>query len=274
MFDGFDPRLRDVFLHRRRRSALVYGALLTAGATALSIVLVPPPVEETVVVALEPKLEDFAVETAEQEEIEPDPAPAPPPKTKIKIVRTPKRRPKRAPPKRKVQGGAQESATEKTVEVGEGDGHGQPGTGDGKATRSPKPRSPKPKPLAKPKPRPKSKPRLDPSKPVDRPGKASAPKPLASNRLPAYPKALRDKGITGSVLVKLHVHRDGSVRGAKVLRKRNNATTEAEQERANALFLKAVIAAIKTWKYTPAKLDGEAITVWHKVNIPFSLTAD
>lgn len=274
MFDGFDPRLRDVFLHRRRRTALVYGALLTAGAAALSVVLVPPPVEQAVVVALEPKLEEFAVEAAEQEEVEPEPEPAPPPKTKIKIVHEPKRRPKRTPPKRKIQGGAQESATEKTVEVG--DGRSQTGSGDSRSTRDTKPSLRKRKPLAKPRPKPtpKSKPKLDPTKPVDRPGKASAPKPLASNRLPAYPKTLRDQGITGSVLVKLHVHRDGSVRGAKVLRKRNNATSDADQDRANALFLKAVIAAIKTWKYTPAKLDGEAITVWHKVDIPFSLTAD
>jgi hypothetical protein len=62
------------------------------------------------------------------------------------------------------------------------------------------------------------------------------------------------------------------VRGAKVLRKTNNASTEEEKKRADALFLKAVIAVVQKWKYEPAKLEGQPITVWHKVNIPFSLT--
>jgi outer membrane biosynthesis protein TonB len=35
----------------------------------------------------------------------------------------------------------------------------------------------------------------------------------------------------------------------------------------------AVVAAVKTWAFEPAKLDGSPITVWHTVTVPFTLTA-
>ena len=79
-------------------------------------------------------------------------------------------------------------------------------------------------------------------------------------------------GITGRIVLKLHVHRDGSVRGAKVLAKKTSATTEDEKKAAENAFLKAVIKVVKTWKFTPATLEGKPITVWHKVTIPFQLT--
>ena len=100
---------------------------------------------------------------------------------------------------------------------------------------------------------------------------ATAPKPDPGNKTPEYPKSLRDEGITGRYVLKIHVHRDGSVRGAKILSKKNTATTEDERKKADGLFLKAVIAVVKTWKFTPAKLEGQPISVWHTVTIPFKL---
>ena len=73
-------------------------------------------------------------------------------------------------------------------------------------------------------------------------------------------------------MIKLHVHRDGTVRGAKVLSKKNNATAEDDRNKANALFLAAVIRVIKAWKYSSATLVGEPISVWHTVTFPFHLT--
>ena len=274
MLGGFDPRSREMFIHRRRRSALTLAVIITVGLAWLSWLVAPPPADKTIEVSLEPEIEDFSVDEDEPE-LEPEPAPPPPPDTRVEVVAKPKPKPKPKPPRKKVDGGAEETGDEKTVEVGPAGGTpGGTGTAD-----KPKPAAPKPRvqtkpapPKPKPEPKAKAKPRLDPTQPVDRPENATAPKAKSGNKVPVYPAELKDKGITGSVLVKLHVHRDGSVRGAKILRKKNNATTEQDKARADKLFLKAVIAAIKTWHYQPAKLAGEPITVWHKVNIPFSLT--
>ncbi|MEM7159680.1 MAG: energy transducer TonB [Myxococcota bacterium] len=274
MLGGFDPRSGELFLHRKRGQAVVWGTfiLLTTGVTAWLVY--PPKKEEVVEVQLEPEIQDFAIE--EEPEPEPEPPPPPPPNTKVKVVKNPKPRAKPKPPKKKVTEVAQETDVEKTVEVGAGGGQAG-GSGIDNTPKKPKVLD-KPKPKAPPAPKPKPKPKakkapLDPTKPVDRPENATAPKPVAGNAQPVYPKELRDKGITGKVVIKLHVHRDGSVRGAKILRKSNNAATEEEKSRANKLLLSAVVKAVKTWKFQPAKLGGQAITVWHTVTIPFTLTA-
>ena len=107
---------------------------------------------------------------------------------------------------------------------------------------------------------------------IDRPEKATTPIADPTNPQPEYPKALRDKGITGVVVIKLHVNNDGTLKGAKILKVTNNAATEEEREEADTLFKKAVIAVVRNWKYTPAKLEGQAISVWHTVTIPFRLS--
>lgn len=275
MLGGFDPRLQELFLRRRRTSALVWGilVLLIVGGTAWWAY--PPPQEETAEVQLEPEIQDFAIE--EEPEPEPEePPPPPPPNTKVKVVKNPKPKRKPKPPKKKVTDAADESNVEKTVEVGAGGGTPggmgtKPKDGPPKAVQpKPKPKPAPPKPKAKPK---KAKPKIDPTKPIDRPENATAPKPKAGNASPVYPKELRDKGITGKVVIKLNVYRDGTVRGAKILRKSNNATTDEDKDRANKLLLSAVVKAVKTWKFEPAKLSGEPITVWHTVTIPFTLSA-
>ncbi len=274
MLGGFDPRLREMYTRRSRGRALVWGVLLLAAVGTTAYVVYPPKTEEVVEVQLEPEIQDFAIE--EEPELEPEPEPPPPPNTKVEVVRKPKPKAKPKPPKKKVTEAAEESEQEKTVQVGEGAGTaGGTGTGTSKtppkAVAKPKP---KPEPAPKPKPKAKSKPKaqIDPTKPIDRPEKATAPKPKAGNASPVYPKSLRDEGITGKVVIKLHVHRDGTVRGAKILRKSNNATSEEDGKRASKLFLSAVVKAVKTWKFEPAKLNGQPITVWHTVTIPFTLT--
>jgi TonB family protein len=98
------------------------------------------------------------------------------------------------------------------------------------------------------------------------------PKPDGGNEPPSYPESLRDAGITGEVVVKLHIHRDGTVKGAKILRKKSSATTEDEKTAAEKAFVAAVVAAVRNWKYEPAKLDGEPISIWFPVTLPFTLT--
>lgn len=276
MLGGFDPRLREVFFRRRRARALT-GALLVYLLSVALAYRLSPGGEKEVEVELEPEIQpeiqDFAIEEEEPEpEVEVEPPPPPPPDTKVKVVDEPRPKPTPKPPEKKVTDAADETTNEKTVEVGPGTPK-PGGTGTGEETPEPKPKAePKPQPKVEPKPNPKATPKIDPTQPIDRPENATAPKALASNPKPTYPAELEDKGITGSVLIKLHVHRDGTVRGAKILRKTNNASTEEEKKRADALFLQAVIAVVQKWKYEPAKLNGQPITVWHNVDIPFSLT--
>ncbi len=281
MFDGFRPELQGWFFERRILSSAATLAVLFAGATAYVVTLEGP--EKTIEVALgDPELSDFSVEAEEPEEPEvaqEEPAdlpPPPPPDAKVQRVKKPTPRPKPVTPVAKPTEAADTSDTKKVYEVPM-DGRTSPtGTGanPGKSAstgQAKKPAKPKPKPEPKPKPKADKQP-LDPTKPVDRPENATVPKPLPSNTQPSYPKKLREEGITGRVVLKLHVHRDGSVRGAKVLSKKNSATTEDEKKAASAAFLKSVIEVVKSWRFTPATLAGEPISVWHEVNIPFELT--
>lgn len=276
MFDGFRPELQGWFFERRiLPSAVTLGVLLAGGTLYIAT---SERTEKTVEVALgDPELSDLVVEdeTPEIEDEEPaaEAPPPPPPEAKIKPVKKRTPRPRPATPVAKPTDAADETSKEKAYEAprggrtsrtGMGGGTGKPAAA-GKAKKPAKP--PKPK-LAK---KAKREP-LDPTKPVDRPENATVPKPLPSNVQPSYPKKLRDEGISGRVVLKLHVHRDGSVRGAKVLSKKNSATTEEEKTSASAAFLKSIIKVVKSWRFTPATLAGKPISVWHKVNIPFELT--
>jgi TonB family protein len=69
--------------------------------------------------------------------------------------------------------------------------------------------------------------------------------PDKANKTPDYPSELRDEGIEGEVVLKLHVYRDGTVKGAKILR----VTSTATGDEAN-----------------------ETITIWLMQTIPFKLT--
>jgi protein TonB len=268
MLGGFDPRSEKVFFARRRTGAILGALAIYAAALALG--LSQQGQEQTVDVLLEPELKDFAVEE-EPPEIEEEPPPPPPPNAKVDVTAKPKPKPKIKPPI-KPQGPPAETDKEKTYGPGTG-GSDNAGNNTGAPKTPPKPKvePPKPKvepPKPKPKPAPTAEP-IDPTKPIDRPENASAPKPDPGNKEPVFPEALLDAGVTGEIQLKIHVHRDGTVRGAKVFRTRSSATTDEEKAEAEKLFLQAAIAAVKTWKFEPAKVGGEAISVWHTITIPF-----
>jgi len=273
MFTGFEPASRDQVFERRRGVSylLAIGIYLLAGGYGLFL---HHEKGRQVDVVLEPEIKDFATEEAPEpepeveEEAPPPPPEAPPPQPKPKKKATPKPQPKLPdsipdgpPPEQEDARGDKEF------------GSGEGGTGTAKKPAPPKADKPKPKPKAeKPKPKPKAE-KIDPTKPIDRPERSTPPKPDPGNKTPEYPKELRDQGVEGQVVVKLHISNDGSVKGMKILRKKTTATGEEAQARASKLFLKAVVAAVKTWKYTPCKYQGQAISVWIPVTVPFKLKA-
>jgi protein TonB len=92
------------------------------------------------------------------------------------------------------------------------------------------------------------------------PEDADPPLPADGNRVPTYPQEARAAGKTGMVVLKVVILADGRVADVQVLR--------GEEP-----FVSAALAAVKTWKYTPAQYKGHPITVYRIIQIPFKLTA-
>jgi protein TonB len=270
MFHGFDPATRDqVFARRNKRSLLI--AALSYAVLFGSWVALDRSKEPAVEVQFEPEIKDFAIEEEPEPEPEEEPPPPPPELQPKPQVQKPKPKPKPEVPK--VIPDAPPPEQDKPADdKAFGTGPAGTGTGPAKPKLEKKPEVKKPDPPKPAPPKPAAEP-IDPTKPVDRPEKASVPQADAGNKAPDYPKDLRDAGVEGEVVIKLHVHRDGTVKGAKILRSTNSATGEEEKAAADKAFKAAVIAAIKAWKYTPSKLDGQPISVWIIVNFPFKLTA-
>jgi len=71
---------------------------------------------------------------------------------------------------------------------------------------------------------------------------------------PDYPDELRRDGVSGIVMVKCTIDEQGNVTEPTVEKSSNNA------------FEKPAIAALKKWKFKPAKQDGAPVSI--KVSIP------
>lgn len=94
---------------------------------------------------------------------------------------------------------------------------------------------------------------------VSLPENAAPPEAAEGNVAPDYPQVARAEGKTGMVILKIVVLANGSVGDVSLMR--------GEEP-----FASAAIAAVKKWKYEPAKYNGQPITVYHVVKIPFKLT--
>jgi protein TonB len=92
------------------------------------------------------------------------------------------------------------------------------------------------------------------------PENADPPEPLADNEKPVYPQEARATGKTGTVVLKVIIRADGTVVDVQVMR--------GEEP-----FVSAAVAAVKKWRYKPARVQGQAITVYRIIQIPFKLTA-
>jgi protein TonB len=71
---------------------------------------------------------------------------------------------------------------------------------------------------------------------------------------PDYPDELRRDGVSGLVMVKCTIDVQGNVTDPEIEKSSNNA------------FEKPALAALKKWKFKPAKQDGAPIAI--KVSIP------
>jgi len=92
------------------------------------------------------------------------------------------------------------------------------------------------------------------------PEDADAPVPLASNQKPPYPAEARSAGKQGTVILRVVILADGSVGKVDVMR-------------GDEPFASAAVAAVKKWRFEPARHQGQPITIYQMVTIPFRLTA-
>jgi protein TonB len=111
-----------------------------------------------------------------------------------------------------------------------------------------------------PPPKPKAEKKVAKSGPIMQPENATVPKPMGGNALPAYPEDARSAGLEGDVFLKIVINEDGSV-------------GDIEVKKGDEPFVSAAIAAVKTWKYSPALLDGKPIAVYRVIKVPFKLKA-
>jgi protein TonB len=269
VFAGFDPHADQTFFERRRAQASLAALLLVGGSLGLAFHMASRAVEEPVEEAIvEAEIQNLELEEELEEEPEPEPPPPEPPSSE------PKPRSSKPTPQPDIQ-----NPDEVDTQPEEGpvkDGGGDPGggggeTGGGGGSQKPEP-EPEPKPEEKPKPKRESFP-VNPDKPIERPADATVPKQIGGNS-PVYPAELRKRNITGKVKVRLTIYKDGSVKAAKVLAKENSIDADAEPDlhaKANALLLKAVAAAVQTWKFKPSTYKGKPISVFLTVTIPFTL---
>jgi periplasmic protein TonB len=76
--------------------------------------------------------------------------------------------------------------------------------------------------------------------------------------IPVYPSLARSAGVQGVVIIEATVDTQGDVAAAKVLR-------------SVPLLDEAAVSAVRQWKYTPARLNGEPVAVLITVTVNFTL---
>lgn len=99
-----------------------------------------------------------------------------------------------------------------------------------------------------------------PREPIALPEDADPPEPDAGNAQPEYPEAMRSAGKEGIVILKIVISDQGAVTDVKVMK-------------GDEPFVSAAVQAVRGWRYTPARVEGQARAVYRIVKIPFRLRA-
>jgi periplasmic protein TonB len=242
MFTSFE-HAADTATARRLGASLAMSALICAG---LMLAVMTAKLAPSVAEPDEPKVD---VVFRPPPPVEAPPLP-PPPKPVAKVAPKPAAPAAMVAPKEIVKEVPVEKPVDKPVEARE---LAVGGTGDGssKTTVVAKVEAPA-------EPEEEEVPKPVTAGPVQLPEDADPPEEMEGNVRPEFPESARATGTEGLVVLKIVVEKDGSV---------GKITTMKGDEP----FLAAALAAVKTWKYTPAQLDGEAIAVFRIVKIPFRL---
>ncbi|MBX9751547.1 MAG: energy transducer TonB, partial [Roseococcus sp.] len=77
---------------------------------------------------------------------------------------------------------------------------------------------------------------------------------------PEYPLVARERGITGTAVIRALVGRDGETRELRLHRSSGHA-----------LLDDTAMAAVRRWAFAPATRDGQAIDAWLEVPLRFEL---
>jgi TonB family protein len=88
--------------------------------------------------------------------------------------------------------------------------------------------------------------------------KKTPPQPLY-RPAPTYPTSLKQQGISGSVMIKFVVNKEGGVQDIEIVNSDHD------------LFSAAASEALSSWKFRPGTLDGEPFDSDVKLEIPFNI---
>ncbi|MBS2013198.1 MAG: TonB family protein [Deltaproteobacteria bacterium] len=177
----------------------------------------------------------------------PPPPPPPPPAAKVTNAQPPKGSARDAPPSEIPNGPPAEGDPNNAKAEGP-EGFGDPnGVAGGTGGIAPKPVE-----TAPPAPPP------PPPPPVMQVAEVSTPPVPKAKSMPAFPEDARKQGIEAVVVVKFVVTEDGAVEDIKIVK-------------GHPMFDEVVLAAVRTWTFEPATLDGKAVRMTRMVKIPFRL---
>ncbi len=258
MFGGFEKR-KDADAAARYGIAALVAALLLSSAGAGAVALSDRG--ETKKEVVDEIIVEF--ENPEKPDLPPPPPPPPPVIRKSETAAT-RPAPSLAPPPPPVNiqrdplprgdadkfvasaGGGDESgdvAAEMTaMDLGGGGGPARPAAAVAKPPPPPKPRAARAS-----------------NDPIVLPENAVQAKPLSGNTVPEYPADARAAGLEGDVFLKIVINADGTV-------------GDIEVKKGEEPFVSAAIAAVKTWKYSPAQVDGQPVTAYRVIKVPFRLS--
>ncbi len=233
---------------RAKRLAGSYVAALVLVATLLGVgIAFGGQIKKQV---FEEEVEVKFVPPPEPVKAPPPPPPPPPPKAVVRTAAPPPLGAKsEAPPVEIPKDAPREgdpNRAQAEVPFGEGDPNGVVGgTGRGGGgvvapvpTAPPAPPSPPPPPMQV--------------------AEVSTPPVPVAKTMPAYPEDARKQGIEALVVVKFVVGEDGRVEEPKVVK-------------GHPLFDEIVLAAVRTWTFQPATLEGRPVRMVRMVKIPFRL---